>query len=102
MLDLFASAALWVVQLLIKILPDSFVPDWLSGLNFGLDAVVTGLGYLNWFVDVNGMCIVMGLWLVAISAYYTWKFGTSAFDGLRSMVGSVTGWVGSLFGGGGQ
>lgn len=93
MVDAVASAALWVVQLLLDILPDSFVTDWLSGLDFGLSAVVTGLGWLNWAFDVSGMALVMELWLLGILAFYAWTLGGGVFNATVSMVRNVAGWL---------
>lgn len=99
MLDLFASAALWVVQMALRILPDSFVTAWLGDLALDLDNLLRGLAYLNWVMDINGMLIVMDLWLLAVASYYAWKFGTNVFDGLRSTIMNVGGWAAGLLGG---
>ena len=93
MIEALASAADWIVQLLLKILPDSFITDWLSGLDFGLSSVATGLRYLNWFVDVNGMLIVMDLWLLGLLAYYSWRFSGAVFNAVSQAVTNVAGWL---------
>lgn len=89
MADIITSSALWVVQLLITLLPDSFVSGWLSGISTNLTWVQAGLGALNWLFDINGMLVVLGLWLVAAEAYMLAVLGVSTFHRVMDMLASV-------------
>lgn len=89
MADLLTNAALWVVQLLLDLLPDSWLTGWLAGMASNLAWVSMGLQALNWLFDVNGMLIVLGLWLVAAEAYMIAWFGVSTFNKLRSVIANL-------------
>ena len=102
MVDLLSSAALVVVQLLLLVLPDSFIESWLSGAADTMSALSVGLGVLNWFVDVNGMVILLSLWSIAAMAFYAWRFGMFAFNSLHEFVGGASGFFGLLGDGGGE
>ena len=102
MLDLFWSAVAAVTQVLLTLLPDSPFSSWLSSQNTQATAISNGLGWLNWLVDVNAMKILLGLYLVAITAYYAVTYGISTFGGISSYVRSFFGNLTSFFGGDGS
>lgn len=83
MADMLTEGALWVVQLLLQVLPESFVTDWLAGMGTDLEWVHQGLSALNWLIDINGMLVVMGLWLLCVQSYFVCRFGISGFARLR-------------------
>lgn len=53
---------------LMEVLPTSPFRQFLD--NF---AEIPYLGYLNWFVPVKGILVVMGAWLVAVGLYYLYS-----------------------------
>ncbi len=62
--DLLGGAVLWLIDLLISFLPLSpFLGVTLQGLP------AQALGWLNYFVNVRGMCDLMGLWLLCVTIY---------------------------------
>ena len=79
MIDLIASVMLWVVQQMLTLLPDS---PFLNGFSFNLSGLITGIGWLNWLVDIDGCVTVFELWLLALASFYTWKIGYKIFAGL--------------------
>ena len=60
MLDFFYSMVAGLTQFLLAVLPDSPVSSWLSSLNMQTSSIYTGLGWLNWIIDINGIKIVLG------------------------------------------
>lgn len=89
MADLILSMMVSAMQLLIDLLPDSPIQDWLEGAALEGSAVLTGLGWLNWLVDISAMKIILGLWLVAVGIYYSTRFGLSIFGGLRNLAREI-------------
>lgn len=94
MFDLFYSLVAGLTQFLLAVLPDSPISTWLSGVNLQASSIATGLGWLNWLVDINAMKIVMGLWLVAMLAYLVARFGISMSNNLKNIVGRFLGNIG--------
>lgn len=96
MFDMLASLGLAVVQFLSAILPESPFTDWLDGISLDLDGLVTGLGWLNWVLDVGGMVLVMDAWLLAVGVWLARGFGISILGGIRGAVRTI--WQGFLTG----
>lgn len=94
MLDLFYSMVAGITQFLLAVLPDSPVSGWISSINLQVSSISTGLGWLNWLVDINGMKIIMGLWLVAVLAYLVARFGIKMSNSIKSIVGRFLGNLG--------
>lgn len=92
--ELVGNLVFALLDLLISMLPLS------PFLSVSLDGVPPdGLGWLNWCVDVGGMLDLMGLWLVAVLAYYVLKHVLDAFESVEGAAGaagsSVLGWLSS-------
>lgn len=98
MWDLFLTFRAAALQVLVDILPDSPISDWLETVSMSDSAISTGLGWMNWLVDINAMKILMGLWLVAVGLYYMAKYGLSIFGGLKNLAADVLGTLGNLGG----
>ena len=98
MWDLFLTFRAAALQLLVSILPDSPISDWLETVSMEDSAISTGLSWMNWLVDINAMKILMGLWLVAVGLYYMAKYGLSIFGGLKNLAADVLGTLGNLGG----
>lgn len=91
--DVVGGGILWLLELLLTTLPMS--PFLTLNVN-GLPA--QALGWLNWFVDVNGMLGLMGLWVAAVLAYMV---ATAILHALREngdVVKAIGIWVTSKFG----
>lgn len=86
MADVLTSAALWVVQQLLGLLPASPFTTWLSGLSTQLEGVRAGLAALNWLVDVQGMVTLLILWLAAAEVYMIANLGINSYTTLRRTV----------------
>lgn len=102
MLDLFLFAGLFVVQLLLSILPDSPITSWLADIDTSGRVLSQALGVLNWVIDINGMEIMMGAWLLCIMGYMVWRLGSAAYPAIMSGfrgVFNLADFVGDLFGG---
>lgn len=97
MLDLLASAGLWVTQLLLTVLPDSPITNWIGGLSSQFDAIHTGLAVMNVFVDINGMVILLGLWLMAMIAVYTAYWSTLKVPKLLQALTGSSGLLNNLW-----
>lgn len=89
MWDLWLTFKVAALDLLVTILPDSPISDWLESVSMADSAIAKGLGWLNWFADINAMLILMGLWLTAVGVYYAAKYGLSIFGGLRGLARDV-------------
>lgn len=100
MLETFGSGILWVLQRLLSILPDSPVTRMFGGWASGLDALTRGLRVLNWMVDINGCLIMMGIWVLAIQAYLTFRWLLRLVEGAHNPIGSAWNLFKGLFGGG--
>ena len=84
MYDLFLTFRAAALQLLVDILPDSPISDWLESIATQDTAIAQGIAWLNWLVDINGMLLIMDLWLIAIGVYYMSRYGISLFGDLKS------------------
>lgn len=101
MLDLFYSMAAAVIELLVMVLPDSPITDWLATFSMEDSAIVTGLGWLNWLVDINACLLIFTAWLACVAVYYGARYGISVFGGTQKFVRSVIGTIGGVITGGG-
>lgn len=62
--DVVGGGVLWLIELALSLLPMS------PFLTLRLDGLPSqALGWLNWFVDINAMLGLMGLWVAAILTY---------------------------------
>lgn len=102
MVDLFYSMACGVIQLLLMLLPDSPLADWLETAQMEDSAIVTGLGWLNWLVDLQAWLMIMTVWLAAVTVYFGVKYGVSVFGGLRQFTGNIYSVFSQFLGGGGE
>lgn len=55
-------------EMVVEVLPVSPFRQFLDSF-----AEIPYLGYLNWFVPVKGILVVMGSWLVAVGLYYLYS-----------------------------
>lgn len=101
MLDLLMFAGLFIVQTLLAILPDSPITSWLESIDTTGGVILQALGVLNWVVDINGMEVIMGVWLTCIMAYLVWRLGSSAYptimQGFRGIF-NLGEWIASFAG----
>lgn len=67
-MDFFTTIFNAFAELLKEVLPTSPFREFLDQF-----AEIEYLGYLNWFVPVGDIIIVMELWLSAVSAYYLYS-----------------------------
>lgn len=67
-MDFFTTIFNAFAELLKEVLPTSPFREFLDQF-----AEIEYLGYLNWFVPVGDIIIVMELWLAAVSAYYLYS-----------------------------
>ena len=67
-MDFFTTIFNAFAGLLKEVLPTSPFREFLDQF-----AEIEYLGYLNWFVTVGDIIIVMELWLAAVSAYYLYS-----------------------------
>lgn len=63
-------SSLWdkFAESLMEVLPTSPFRQFLDSF-----AEIPYLGYLNWFVPVKGILVVMGAWLTAVGLYYLYS-----------------------------
>lgn len=87
--ELLLSAGVWVTQLLSDILPDSPITDLLDSINAEWSALAEGLRVLNYFVDINAMVVMLGVWLVVVMIYYGKIFALRSASGLAGALNSV-------------
>lgn len=87
--DLILSAGVWVTQLLVDVLPDSPITDLLLSINAEWSALSEGLRVLNYFMDINAMVIMLGIWLVVVMIYYGKIFALRTVSGLAGALSSI-------------
>ena len=91
MLDYLKTIATSVINFICDLLPVDGIQQYLSNLLMQGTAVLTGLSWLNWFVDVNGINVIMDIWLLAMGAYYAFKYGVNIFNGFANYLTNVVG-----------
>lgn len=57
-----------LIQAIVRVLPLSPFKEFLEDFED-----LPFLGYLNWFVPVRSILIVMGVWLAAVAAFYLYS-----------------------------
>ena len=67
-MDFFTTIFNAFAELLKEVLPTSPFREFLDRFS-----EIEYLGYLNWFVPVGDIIVVMELWLGAVSAYYLYS-----------------------------
>lgn len=95
MLELLSSAALWVVQILLQILPDSPLQAELAVWGTQIEGFAHGLRVLNAFVDVDRILVVIDLWSAAMTQYLLAVMGVGIWGKLKRWLSGA----GSFFGG---
>ena len=85
-MDYLKALATKVIDFICDILPTDGIQNWIKELLMETGAVLTGLSWLNWFVDINAINIVLDLWLLAMGAYYVFKYGINIFQGGASVL----------------
>lgn len=68
MLDWFGELLKKFGDMILSVLPTSPFKPYLREF-----ANIPYLGYLNWFLPIEDMCVVMLAWLVAVSTFYLYS-----------------------------
>lgn len=70
-----------VINFICDILPGDGIQNFIKNLIMQGGAILTGLSWLNWFVDINAINLILDMWLLALGAYYVYKYGINIFQG---------------------
>lgn len=84
-MDYLKVLATTVIDFVCDILPTDALQEFLGDLIMEASAVLTGLSWLNWLVDINGINLIFDMWLLGMAAYYVFKYGVNIFNGGASV-----------------
>lgn len=84
-MDYLMSLAVTLINLVCEMLPLDGLQTWISNIVMEGSAILTGLSWLNWFVDLNGMNLILDVWLIGMAAYYVFKYGVNIFNNMASV-----------------
>lgn len=80
MLEYLKVLATTVIDFICDILPTDAIQEHISNLIMEGTAILTGLSWLNWLVDINGINLIFDMWLLGMAAYYVFKYGVNIFN----------------------